>query len=291
MINNVRIALDLGVVDIPERHLRPIEEVSNHPPEKVCVLCTGSQGEQFAALSLMAKGEHRDIDIGENDTVIMSSHPIPGNERPVFAVMNALVRRGADVIHSGQDHVHTTGHAKRDELRILHSVTKPQYFCPIEGEFRMLRRHADLPLDMGQTEEKTLVAVNGNQIVMKDKAVELRKGVPHEYRYIHGNGENLDTAVLKERLDLAAGGVVSIVVTVDLETREIVAGPSVVSLGWATDAELGDLVPALEKQLRRSIGGALSDKDVDVGELKRIARVPPDDSSRTRRGVVRRLSP
>jgi len=272
MINNVRIARDLGVLDIPERHLRPIDQVGDHDPAKVCVLCTGSQGEQFAALSLMAKGEHRDIDVGQNDTVIMSSHPIPGNERPVFGVMNALVRRGAEVIHSGQDHVHTTGHAKREELRMIHAVTKPEYFCPIEGEYRMLRRHADLAIDMGLPENRTLVAVDGNQIVLSDKGVKLQKGVPHEYRYVHGNGENLDASVLSERLSLAAGGVVTVVVTVDLVTREIVGGPSVVSLGWATDGELADLVPALEKELARSLGGALSDKRADAAELERVAR-------------------
>ena len=285
MVNNIRIARDLGVLDLPERHVRSIEEVNDHDPAKVCVLCTGSQGEQFAALSLMAKGDHRDISIGDNDTVIMSSHPIPGNEHPVFVVMNALVRRGAEVIHSGQDHVHTTGHAKRDELRILQSIAKPEYFCPIEGEYRMLRRHADLAVDLGLADDHALVAVDGNQIVLTDHDVSLAKGVPHEYRYVHGNGEDLDTAVLGERLNLADGGVVVVSITVDMDARDIVAGPRIASRGWATDAELDELVPALEKELARSIGGALTDKSVDIDGLEQIARRATGRfvSNRTRR--------
>lgn len=272
MVNNIRIARDLGVLDLPEKHLRPIEEVDDHDPATVCVLCTGSQGEQFAALSLMAKGEHRDITVGDNDTVIMSSHPIPGNEHPVFVVMNALVRRGAEIIHSGQDHVHTTGHAKRDELRILHSIAKPEHFCPVEGEYRMLRRHLDLAVDLGLPRERAFLAVDGNQIVLSDGGVELQEGVPHQYHYLHGNGENLDPSVLAERLSLADGGVVMAVVTVDLDRQAIVAGPTVLSRGWATDAELDDLLPELERELGGQVERALRDSSADAEEVERVIR-------------------
>ena len=271
MLNNIRIARELGVLTIPESSIGAIEDVDKHDPAKVCILCTGSQGEEMAVLALLAKGDHRDISIQPNDVVLLSSHPIPGNERSVFAVVNALVAKGAEVVHSGQDLVHTSGHAKRDELKILHEAVRPEYFVPIEGELRMLKRHADLAIEMGLPPERAIIATGGSQVVLDDNGVRLARKLPHHYRYIHGSGDLIDDDVIADRRNMSQG-VVMALITVDTKVTKIVAGPTVVSKGWATDDELDKLTPKLVADLTRVARAVIDGKKSTTAEMERALR-------------------
>ncbi len=272
MVRNVAIARELGLLDIPERSLASLEQIDQYSPGDICVICTGSQGEPFAALALLAQGSHRDLSIAEDDAVILSSHPIPGNQRSVFAVINSLVRRGAEVIHSAQDLVHTTGHAQRDELRILHNIARPEYFIPIEGEYRMLRRHADLAIDLGLDEDHALIAVGGTQVVVDDGGAYIVDQLPHEYQYVHGTGLPLDQEVLSQRRAIAAAGIVMIVAAVDLENRSVASEPTLVSRGWASEIELDDLTPRLEETVAKALENGLNESKPTVADLERRMR-------------------
>jgi len=271
MLNNVRIARDLGMLKIPERSLAPMDKINDYEPGQVCVICTGSQGEPQAVLARLAAGDHRDFSVGENDVVLLSSHPIPGNERSVFAVVNALVGRGAEVVHSGQVKVHTSGHAKRDELKVLHEAVSPEYFVPIEGELRMLRRHADLAIEEGLDADHAIVVSDGSQVVLDDNGVRLANQLPHRYRYVHGSGDLLDADVLADRRAMSEG-VVLATVTVNRSASRVLAGPTVVSKGWATQDELDKLVPALEADLSRAVGAVLSGDKAGIKEIERVLR-------------------
>ena len=271
MLNYMRIARELGMLTIPERSIDSIENVDDYDDDDVCVLCTGSQGEPMAALALLARGDSQDLSVGAGDVVLLSSHPIPGNERSVFAVVNALVARGAEVVHSGQVQVHTSGHARRDELREFHGVVKPEWFVPIEGELRMLERHAELAVEVGLPADRAIIPSGGAQIVLDDDGVRLARRIPHRYRYVHGKGAELDEDVLDDRRKMTEG-VVTAIVTVDADFREMVALPTVSSKGWATEDELSTLVPALETELAKAVGAALADKKVSQSTIERALK-------------------
>ena len=149
MRKNVRLARSMGLLDIPERHLVDIEQIDGLDPGRVCVISTGSQGEPYSALALMASNQNRFIKLGPDDTVILSSHPIPGNEANVSRVMNGLVRLGAEVVHTGIADVHSSGHAKQEELRLFLNLTRPEWFVPVHGEARHLAAHARLAEEVG----------------------------------------------------------------------------------------------------------------------------------------------
>lgn len=271
MLNNIRIARELKLLNIPERSIQSIERVDEYDDGDVCVLCTGSQGEQMAALALLAKGDSRDLSVHAGDVVLLSSHPIPGNERSVFAVVNALVARGAEVVHSGQHPVHTSGHARRDELRDFHEAVRPEWFVPIEGELRMLERHVELAVEVGMDPDRTIVPSGGAQIVLDDSGVRLARRIPHRYRYLHGRGAELDEDVIADRRNMAEG-LVTAIVTVDAALKEMVALPVVSSKGWATEDDLETLLPKLEEELGRAVGAVLSDRQPTVKKIERALK-------------------
>jgi ribonuclease J len=254
MVSNVRLARELGVLELPERNLASIEQVGQFEPGQVCVICTGSQGEPNAALSLLAAGEHREFALQPDDVVILSSHPIPGNEFEVFANIDRMVRLGCDVVHSGQEHVHVTGHARRDELRTLNSVVRPRHFVPIEGEYRMLVRHAQLAREAGMAAKDVIVAVDGDQVVIDDDGIRIGGKVPGGYRYVDGIVDDIGEPVLAERRQLSREGFVAVVVTVDDRGR-VVAGPHVETRGWVHpdwDHLMDEVQDAVEEALARA---------------------------------------
>jgi len=270
MVNNIRIAKELGILDLPDRHLRSIDEVGDHDPGRVCVVCTGSQGEPNAALSLMARGDQADLTLGAGDVVVLSSHPIPGNEIPVYRIINALTRRGCEVIHDGHEHVHTTGHAKRDELRLLQSVARPQWFVPIEGEYRMLQRHADLATDMGLDPDRVIVAVDGEQLELTDDGVRCAGRIPAGYRYVDGLLDDLGPSVLEERRALSTAGYVSVTVVVS-KGRERLAPPEISTQGWVDTDKSADVLGLLEIEVSDAVDRALASGG-DLSDLERLVR-------------------
>ena len=201
----------------------------------------------MSALTRMANSENRWLTIGEGDTVILSSHPIPGNEMSVSKVIDGLVRLGAKVVHSGIEDVHATGHAKQEEIKTLLNIVEPQWFVPVHGEYRHLVSHAELAQTMGVPPERTLICADGDQITIDDDGIRISGQVPAGYLYVDGIVGDVGQGVLRDRRVLAEEGVVVVVVTVALEDGAILTGPEVITRGWvyAPEAE------ALARRVRR----------------------------------------
>ncbi|WP_419552325.1 ribonuclease J [Candidatus Poriferisodalis sp.] len=272
MVNNVRIARQLGVLKIPERALFGVEQLGSLDPSNVCIVCTGSQGEPNAALSLIANGSHPDIGVGPDDTVVLSSHPIPGNERAVFRMVSGLARRSAEVIHDGHELVHTSGHAQRDELRELHKACRPRWFVPIEGEYHMLARHAQLARELGMRAKRVLTLTDGAQITLKGPELQVRAGVPAPYHYVDGTLEDPDQEVIGERLALTAG-FVHVTVVLDSGGR-LAAAPDIASRGWLDVTKHADVVEALSEEIAQAVERAVkaSRSSPDTDEVERVIR-------------------
>lgn len=235
MVRNTQIARDLGILSYPEEDLMDIGELADLDPVKTAVICTGSQGEPFAALSLMASGQHRNISLDPGDTVIISATPIPGNETKVSRVINNLVASGAAVFHGRNAHVHVSGHAAQEEIKTFINVIKPQAFIPVHGERRHLHANAKIAEQMGV--EEVEVCVDGDVVVLEDGALRVeRSAIPAGYVYLDG----IDVAdvedVIRDRRHLADDGVLIVTVGVDMASGEIVIGPDVDSHGVRDDA-------------------------------------------------------
>ena len=242
MQRNVRMARDLGVLTVPDATLIDIERIDDLPPEKVCVISTGSQGEPMSALSLLARGDSKWLKLGERDTVILSSHAIPGNEFNVSRVIDGLLRLGVEVVHSGIADVHATGHAQADELKTYFSIVKPEWFVPVHGEYRHLVAHQRLAITMGVPRGNILLCEDGDVVELSDSGLSLAGRVPAGYLYVDGIVGDVGQGVLRDRRVLAEEGVVVVVVTVDIESGKVLTGPEIITRGWVYAPEAEDLL-------------------------------------------------
>jgi ribonuclease J len=272
MARNVALARSMGLLDIPSASLVDIEAVKDLDPRRVCVICTGSQGEPMSALALMASGDNRWIKVGEGDLVVLSSHAIPGNETNVGKVIDGLMRRGADVVHSGLADVHVSGHAKRDELRILLSLTRPHCFVPVHGEFRHLSHHAALAREMGVAPERILLAEDGDIVELGVDGIDFAGEVPANYLYVDGIVGDVGHGVLRDRKVLAEEGVIVVVVTVDAKTGEILRAPDIITRGWVHAPEAESLLGEASKAVLVAVEDATSSGPADVEAIRRRAR-------------------
>jgi ribonuclease J len=235
MQRNVPIAEDLGLVEIPEDVVLPIEELLELPPEKTAILSTGAQGEPLAALSLMANGDHRWVKIEPGDTVLISARPIPGNETRVARVINGLLRRGAHVFHGDNAMVHVSGHGAREELKTFINVIRPAAFVPVHGEYRHLEAHAGLAREMQVPE--VFVCEDGDAVVLEGGKAEVeRRAVSARHVFVDGLevGETVQ-GVIRDRKHLSEDGVVIVTVAIDADTGEVVDGPDLESHGFMDD--------------------------------------------------------
>jgi len=272
MGKNVALARELGLLRVPDANIVDIEQIQNLPPERVCVISTGSQGEPMAALSLMAAGENRFIKVGAGDTVIISAHPIPGNESGVSQVIDGLHRRGADVVHSGLAPVHVSGHAKQGEIKTLLSVARPQYFIPVHGEFRHLTHHSRLAMQMGVPDDHVLLCEDGDVVELTDGGIDFAGEVSAGYLYVDGIVGDVGRGVLRDRRVLAEEGVVVVVVTVDSRTGEVVAGPEIITRGWVYAPEAESLLEEARKVITISLEEAAAQGATDFDTLRRHVR-------------------
>jgi ribonuclease J len=272
MRRNVKLARDVGILRIPDASIRDIEDIDDLDPERTLVVCTGSQGEPRAALTQMAIGESRWMKLTENDTVIFSSHPIPGNEAAVATVRNGLARLGARVLHSGQVDVHTSGHGKQQELRTLHSVAVPEWFTPVHGEYAHLVAHRDLAYQMGMPEDRVVFCEDGDQIEIRTDGIHHLGSIGAKREYVDGIVGDLGEAVLGDRRVLGDDGFVAVVVDVDIERGEILAGPEVVSRGWVEHPALIAHEAAVAEAVEHDLLAALAKKEEDVNKLNQITR-------------------
>lgn len=272
MRRNVKLARDLGILRIPDANIRDIDDVDELDQSKVLIVCTGSQGEPRAALTQMAIGQSKWLKLDENDTVVFSSHPIPGNETAVASVRNGLARHGVRVFHSGMVDIHTSGHGKQQELQTLHSVAVPEWFVPVHGEYAHLVAHQELAYRMGMPDDRVVLCEDGDQIVLSDDGIEHLGSIGGDHLYVDGTVGDLGSTVLSERRTLGDDGFVAVVVHIDLERGEILAGPDVISRGWVELPALAGHEAAVADAVEADLLDALKDADVDIERLSQIAR-------------------
>jgi ribonuclease J len=240
---SAKIANELGYLHLPAGMQIDIDQVADYPDDRIVILTTGTQGEPMSALARMAAGNHKQIKIRPGDTVILSSKFIPGNERAITKIVNSLYKRGADVIYEKISEIHVSGHAFREELKLMINLTRPEYFIPIHGEYRHLILHSRLAEELGIPREKILLAENGRIIEFDKKGGRLNGSVTTGRVLIDGKGVgDVGRSVLKERRALSEEGLVAVTMAFDEETGIVVYGPEIVSRGFVFETETGHIL-------------------------------------------------
>ena len=243
MVNVVNISLELGYIHAPEDLFADIEEILNLPANKVVIITTGSQGEPMSALTRMAMSDHRLVDIVQGDTVIISATPIPGNEKLVAKTVDNLLRLGANVIYSRNDGIHVSGHAAREELKLMHNLLRPKFFIPVHGEIHHLFAHAKIAEELGMPRENILVGENGTVFEFTRDSGRIAGRVNAGIVMVDGSGVgDVGNIVLRDRRQLSQEGILIVVVTMNRETGKIVAGPDIVSRGFVYVRESEDMM-------------------------------------------------
>ncbi|HSN76177.1 MAG TPA: ribonuclease J, partial [Anaerolineae bacterium] len=250
----VKIARKLGYLEVPRGVLVELDKTAGIAHDKLVIVTTGAQGQPEAALARIATGRHREIEIVPGDTVVLSSHPIPGNEQVVSAMINRLIRRGADVIYPPLANVHVSGHASQEEMKLLLSLTKPEYFIPVHGELRHLTAHARLARAMGIPEEYILTVENGTVLEFDEAGAMIGERLPGGYVFVAGTSVgDVGPAVLREREALSSSGVVVVSFKWNYALREMVGPPEIASRGFVYEKEAGDLMSGAAERLISSL--------------------------------------
>ena len=274
MENVVEIGRNLGTIRIAQEHFITPEQISSTPSHKLCIVCTGSQGEALAALSRIANDTHRYIHIQPGDTVIFSSNPIPGNAMSVSQVVNKLTRKGANVLeNSALTSLHTTGHASQEEQKLMLQLIKPKYFMPIHGEYKMLKLHAATAVETGVDPSHNFICSNGDIVVLRNEECFLANSrIQTDDIYVDGNdASGLSTAVLRDRKILADSGLVAVIVTIDSRYNKILCRPSIVSRGFVYIKESQTLLKEAEMVVYEALKKKMMQKTT-FGELKNTVR-------------------
>ena len=266
MVTTIEIASALGYLNIPDKTLIEVDQLKNYPPQQQVIITTGSQGENMAALSRMASNMHKKITIGPGDTVILSSHPIPGNEKAVTKIINELLRKGADVIF--QD-AHVSGHACQEEIKLIYTLVKPKYAVPTHGEYKHLRAQAKIAEGLGMDKENIFILSSGDVLELSQDSARVTGKVPVGGVLVDGLGVgDVGNVVLRDRQHLAEDGILIVVMALDRYSGQIVSGPDIVSRGFVYVRESDELM----EEAREVVGAALQhcmDRGIsDWGKLK-----------------------
>ncbi len=266
MVNIIETATSLECLNIPENTLIDTEQLKNYPDEKTVIITTGSQGESMAALSRMAEDNHRKISIGPGDTVIFSSHPIPGNEKAVTNVINELLLKGADVIF--QD-VHVSGHACQEEIKLIYTLVRPKYAIPVHGEFKHLKAQAKIARELGFAKENIFILQSGEVLELTQEKAQVTGKVPVGDILVDGLGVgDVGNIVLRDRQHLAEDGIIIVVLGLDSATDELVSGPDIVSRGFVYVRESDELMDEARSVIGEAVEGCLDRGISDWGKLK-----------------------
>ena len=258
MENNIEISLNSGYIKHKEIFVTP-EEANNLPPNEVCLLCTGSQGEPLAALSRIANNSHRQIKLQDDDVVIFSSSPIPGNALSISRIINKLYLKGVKVYtNTSLNDVHTSGHGNKEELKLMLRLMKPKYFMPFHGEYRMLKSHADLAIECGIPKENTFILENGEVLSLKKGIIKKEKSIQAGDVYVDGNriGE-IGNVVMRERKIMSNDGIVVIIANIDTANKKLVMSSNVTTRGFVLIQENIDLLKEIEKEANNIINNKL----------------------------------
>nr|WP_217903165.1 ribonuclease J [Lactobacillus delbrueckii] len=273
MENGIQNGIDLGYLDVPEGLIVDAETINSLPPEKVMLLCTGSQGEPLAALSRIANGTHRQIKLKPHDTVIFSSNPIPGNTLSVNQLINKLMEGGANVVHGRVNNVHTSGHGGQEELKLMVELAKPKYMIPVHGEYRMQVVHAHLAQQAGVPAENTFVLKNGEVVCFSPEGARIAGDIHVKDVFVDTSGaDDVGNIVVRDRQILSEEGLVVAVATVDYKHKRVLAGPDILSRGFVYMRESQDLINAAQKHVYHVLKTemAKSDKPKDSEIRKAI---------------------
>lgn len=254
MVNNVEIAQRLGYMNIPEGIMIEMEDIDKYPPDEIVIVTTGSQGEPMSALTRMATADHRWVGIKPGDTVIISATPIPGNEKLVAKTVDLLFRQGAEVIYERDMGVHVSGHAAQEELKILLNLIRPRYFIPVHGEYRHLMKHARLAESLGIPRNRIFVAENGSIIEVGKKKACIAGKVPAGRILVDGLGVgDVGNIVLRDRKQLSQDGIMIVVVTINRDQGQVVAGPDIVTRGFVYVRESEELIEDAKARVKEAL--------------------------------------
>ena len=265
MVDNVKIARKMKYLDIPDEIIVPIEQALQMQNHKVVIMCTGSQGEPSSIVGRLSAGTNRQFDLKEGDTVVLSSHPIPGNEETISKTINRLLRRGAKVIHDGIAPIHVSGHAAQEEQKLLINIVRPKHFMPIHGELRQLMRHAELAQQLGIDPENTIVAENGQIVELVGKRVLRGERIPGDYVFVTGESiGDIDHDVMRERSQLARNGIMLIDISIDKKTSRLLHEPEIITRGFVSPEDAETLLPDVRKLVLRMVHDDGFDDEKDI---------------------------
>lgn len=272
MINVTKTALKLGYLNIPEEILIDLDRVKRLAPEQVVIITTGSQGEPMSALTRIAMGTHRQVELLPGDLVILSASPIPGNEKFVYRVINELYKKGATVLYDSLAEVHVSGHACQEELKLIHRLVRPRYFMPVHGEYRHLRQHANLAMTMGIPEENIFLMSNGKILELTHRSAVLAGSVQSGSVLVDGLGVgDLGDVVLKDRKLLSEDGLIIIVITLDAK-KNLVGGPEVLSRGFVYVKESDEMMEEIRVVSRESVLRSIEKRNGTWSVIKNALR-------------------
>lgn len=254
MVNVSNKAMELGYLTIPEGVLIDIEHIKNYQSKELVIITTGSQGEPMSALTRIAAGDHRQVEIMEGDLVVISATPIPGNEKTVFRVINDLFKKGAKVIYEAMADIHVSGHACREELKLIHCLVKPTYFLPVHGEYRHLKQHADLAQNLGMPPENIFIMDIGEVLELNSNRAGKNGKVTSGKVLVDGLGVgDVGNIVLRDRKHLSEDGMIIVIVTIQKETGQLITGPDVISRGFIYVRESDELMEEVKQICKNAL--------------------------------------
>ncbi len=250
MVNVVAVATELGYLNIPENMLIDLNDISKYEDNEVVLITTGSQGEPMSALARMASAEHKKVEIKRGDLVIISAHPIPGNEKLISKVINSLFEKGAEVVYDESD-IHVSGHAKQEELKLIHRLVRPKFFMPAHGEYRMLKIHAELAEELGMPSQNIFVNKTGDVLELDRNSAKVTGTIPTGNVLVDGLGVgDVGNIVLRDRKHLSEDGLMIVVVTISKEDGRVLAGPDIISRGFVYVRESEDLMDGAKNVIK-----------------------------------------
>jgi len=251
MVDNSKIAMRMGYINIPSETLITLDEALNLPSHKVVLMCTGTQGEPSSIIGRLSTSSNRQFDILPDDTIILSSHPIPGNEEAVGRTINRLLRRGARIIHDGILPVHVSGHASQEEQKLLINLIRPKNLIPIHGELRMLKRHADIAEEMGIPAKNIHVIENGQVVELRNGQISLAERIPGKYIFVEGSSiGDVDMELVREREKMARGGILLVDISVDKYSNRLINDPEIITRGFLSQDDADSILPALKERIK-----------------------------------------
>lgn len=273
MINVFGICQEMGYLNVPEGSLIDIDEINKLPAHRIMILTTGSQGEPLSALSRMAARDHRKVDIGPGDVVIISATPIPGNEKTVSKTIDSLMRLGAQVIYEKNEGIHVSGHASQEELKMMLNLVRPKYFIPVHGEYRMLRRHAELAEATGVEPKNILIGDNGNIFEFTPTSGAITGRVQAGRVFVDGLGVgDVGSVVLRDRKQLSQDGIIIAILAVSKKTGHVVSGPELVSRGFVYVRDSDAMMAEARKRIETALDSCIPQTSQDWGVIKTKVR-------------------